>query len=90
MISNWLIQRCGKYLTALHIAHLLISLTMIAVGVFPLVYVYLIHKASEGPKAPSTTTESLVLVCIIASLITTALDGMLGVVHSIVDLATKR
>lgn len=94
MNYNWITQRYGKgrskALKALHISHLLMSFIMIATGVFPFVYVFIIYDAPEGPSEQRTYTETLLAVCIIVALITTAMEGASGVVQSIVDLTQIR
>lgn len=63
-----------------NIFQLLVGIMMIAAGVFPAFYVYVIHNEPLdeplGPSEPITTAVHLVIICIWGALVVTTLTGI--------------
>lgn len=72
-----------------NIFQLLVSIMMIAAGVFPAFYVYVIHNEPLGPSEPITTAMHLVVVCIWGALVVTTLTGISGTTRAIMQFIKR-
>ena len=79
----------SKVMMAWSILYLLASIFLIAVGTYPVIYIYFIHEVPTGPSEPVTTAESLTFMGILIALGCTALRGIIGTVMAIRQLIRK-
>lgn len=89
MTSNWL--TITKLKIVWNITQLLAGIMLIAVGVFPIFYVYVIYTHNEplGPSKPIPTAEALVIACIWVALAVTIVTGISRTTQAIMQFIKR-